>query len=179
MRSGFTLIELLVVVLVIGILASIAVPQYQKAVEKSRAMQALTLLKTTADAFQAHHMATGTWATSFDELAVDIPWTGHQKFDPDMTDARSNGQWSVGIEHNNYTILYAGRISGKYQGAYFNIGFVNPDGLVENPIIMCRERISGGSFLFDTSLPAGAFCEKIMKGTFQSQGQWSRGYNLP
>lgn len=72
-NKAFTLIELLVVVLIIGILASVALPQYTLAVNKSRFANLRTTAYSYKQAMEVFHMANGTWPTSFDELSLDTP----------------------------------------------------------------------------------------------------------
>ena len=59
LNKGFTLIEMLVVVLIIGILAGIALPQYENAVEKSKASEALIILKSLRDQQALCYLETG------------------------------------------------------------------------------------------------------------------------
>ncbi|MBO4674652.1 MAG: prepilin-type N-terminal cleavage/methylation domain-containing protein [Elusimicrobiaceae bacterium] len=70
--AGFTLIELLVVVLIIGILAAVALPQYEKAVEKSRATEATIFLKNLDTAETAYHLANGEFTHDLDALDIDV-----------------------------------------------------------------------------------------------------------
>ena len=72
-KGGFTLIELLVVVLIIGILSSIALPQYTKAVEKARAAEAQAWLANFVTAETTYFMARGEFASDLTSLDIGMP----------------------------------------------------------------------------------------------------------
>lgn len=72
-NAGFTLIELLVVVLIIGILAAVALPQYEVAVKKSRLGSYMPLVKTLADAEESYYLANGKYTGKISALDVDMP----------------------------------------------------------------------------------------------------------
>ena len=154
---GFTLIELLVVVLIIGILAAVALPQYQKAVERARSREAISLLQSVYQAAKTYELSTGEWPEKFDELSIEVPWTGTEKWSTVgyIKDTRSNGTWSLQIYKDPsvalYKSIYLGRISGKYEGTGFNMSL--------NRAWTCVERTSTGKVFTGN---AGDYCVKIL-----------------
>ncbi len=176
-QQAFTLIELLVVVLIIGILSAIALPQYEKAVWKSRNAELKTLVKSIYQAQLVYFMANGTYAGNFNELDVDLPLEApaqsgtHESicyYGIQGTDSVRQGKdFRVIINATNlaaHGTIFAYYTSGKYKCNGFRIPSTRHPGQ-----LACAE----------INPAPGDFCEKLENGFDKVDGNGVQTWQLP
>ena len=133
-KQGFTLLELLVVVLIIGILAGIALPQYRLSIEKSKAAEALSLitpLKQAVDMYVLTHgyqniELVGKMGGDGGDLDIDIESVMDCSLDDGDRCYSENFSYDV-FCGSNYCTITANRQHGDADSVKYGFGLEKTD----------------------------------------------------
>ena len=167
-NKAFTLVELLVAILIVGILASIAVQQYKKAVIKSKAAHMQALLDNVIKASDRYYLQNGEYPKKFEDLDIEIelPSLNEKPCFRDLVGAniKQSGDFAIAIHSGNpitlpINVIAAYFITGKYKCR----GFAHVQKWKDEPhkdVTCCMEARSNLDCGNDCE--KGIFCQDIM-----------------
>ena len=128
-NKGFTLIELMIVIAIIGVLAAIAYPSYERYVVKSKRADMMTELQNIASNLQSEKLAQGSYkkvmlksifSSTPNNGTVNFPATGTALYTvtvtPNDTANLSGAEWTIIAEPKSGRMSSDGLLSLNYQG---------------------------------------------------------------
>jgi prepilin-type N-terminal cleavage/methylation domain-containing protein len=98
--KAFTLIEILVVVLIIGILAAIALPQYQIAVAKAKFSQIFIFMNSLEKAEQMYYLTNGQFTADFGKLDITMPEGASISKSEDLSVITYSNGYQISLQDN-------------------------------------------------------------------------------
>ncbi len=179
-KKGFTLIELLVVVLIIGILAGIALPQYQRAVTKSRVASILPIMRRWKDALMEYKLQHGDYSCEGNGCGLGLGATLGVNWPSDWKGGNGNSCGDRSECWNDYWYCFANEESNGYlfcshdidyvNDVYFSIDMFPADYEVE----YLRDRIT---CTWEGGVEAEKVCKALGGHVLENNGNWGR-YSL-
>ena len=101
-KKAFTLLELLVVVVIIGLLAAIALPQYKKAVLKSKLATIKDRTRVIYEAEQRYYLVNNSYTTNWDALDITNMKINTKEYSCNIQSPSSSIYCSLKIDSNNF-----------------------------------------------------------------------------
>lgn len=96
-QGGFTLVELMMVVTIVGILANLAVPSFQRSIVKSREAALKQSLYTMRDVIDQYKADQGVYPPALEDMAS----AGYLRRIPEDPFTRSDGTWQEIIDETD------------------------------------------------------------------------------